>query len=417
MEGSPVKLLYPIKTLSFGKEPDSNAAFLHEAYLKHRKKYLFKGHSKRATIILAGKWYWEEVFQESRALIRQNGKKVQEMTGIPVWRQYIDMVKLSLTLPCRPQSYYIFDLFNPANRAVAKDYLFRHEVKNVLYKMLTKIDKLGKLSPLTDKGAFAQRAHEFGLPLAPTICSIANQEVIMYEDAPKDDIFVKALDGRGGRGAEVWHYHSDKNTYKRKKDKKRYAFVEIIEKYKQHSDKKPIIIQTRLKNHPEVADLSCDAVSTCRVVTLLNEEDQPEVTVAVFRMAARKGKIVDNIHKGGIAAPIDIETGTLGKATNLGKEAGLGRLSTHPVTGGIIEGRTLPHWDEIVALAIKAHECFRPRVIVGWDICITDRGPVIIEGNAQPCVDLAQRPHNQPLGSTRFGELMAFHIRRNFAQK
>ena len=416
-----MKLLYPAKRLKLGinaEKASKNAALLHKYYFKHRKQYLIPDYSKAETRKLKWKWYREEVLQASYDLAKKNGKVVQKMTGVSMQRQFIDMVKLSLTLPCRPQSYYIFDFFDPKNRAVARDYIYRHEVKNVLYKMLLKgTKKIQEKSPLTNKGDFADKAKKAGLPLAPTFCSIKNEKVKLYEEIPKEDLFVKALNGKGGRGAEAWFYLQDEDRYQKMGETKSYEISEVLEAYRVQSKKSPVIIQGKLRNHPDVADISCDAVSTCRVVTLINEDDQPEVVAAVFRMAARSGHVVDNIHAGGVSSPIAIDTGVLGQAINLGINAGLGRVSTHPVTGAAIEGRQLPYWDEILSLAVHAHDCFRPRVLVGWDICITDAGPVVIEGNAQPCVDIIQRAENRPIGTTRMGELLAYHIQKNFKKK
>jgi len=38
-------------------------------------------------------------------------------------------------------------------------------------------------------------------------------------------------------------------------------------------------------------------------------------------------------------------------------------------------------------------------------------GPVIIEGNAGPDVDIVERTCGEPLGNSRFGLRLAFHVR------
>lgn len=63
------------------------------------------------------------------------------------------------------------------------------------------------------------------------------------------------------------------------------------------------------------------------------------------------------------------------------------------------------------ALAVKAHEAFADRVIVGWDIAIDPDGPIIVEGNGSPDMDLMQR--FMELGfchQHRFSELLAHHL-------
>jgi hypothetical protein len=102
----------------------------------------------------------------------------------------------------------------------------------------------------------------------------------------------------------------------------------------------------------------------------------------------------------------------LGPASDLGDDAQLGWLDAHPDTGAAITGRVLPLWDEVLALAAQAHRAFADRTVIGWDIAITADGPVLIEGNSGPDVDLLQRPMRRGLGCGRLGELMAFHLEK-----
>jgi glutathione synthase/RimK-type ligase-like ATP-grasp enzyme len=120
--------------------------------------------------------------------------------------------------------------------------------------------------------------------------------------------------------------------------------------------------------------------------------------------------VVDNMHRGGLAAPVEIGTGVLGVASGYATAGSAGRHTHHPVSGGAIEGRRLPMWEQARELACQAHRAFPPRLLVGWDIAVTPTGPVLVEGNEQPGVDGLQRLHNLALGEHRFGELLAFHL-------
>lgn len=77
----------------------------------------------------------------------------------------------------------------------------------------------------------------------------------------------------------------------------------------------------------------------------------------------------------------------------------------------------LPRWQDVLALALRAHAASPAKVAVGWDIAITDAGPVPVEGNGSPCVDLIQRDQRTPLGSERFGELFVWHVERALASR
>jgi hypothetical protein len=117
---------------------------------------------------------------------------------------------------------------------------------------------------------------------------------------------------------------------------------------------------------------------------------------------------VDNVHAGGIAARVDIPTGRLSKATDLGVRPDSQWHAHHPATGATIEGRVLPFWRETLDLARRAHsEAFGDLLMVGWDIGLTDDGPILVEGNIGPDVDGVQRRSRQPLGQTRLGAALA----------
>jgi hypothetical protein len=82
----------------------------------------------------------------------------------------------------------------------------------------------------------------------------------------------------------------------------------------------------------------------------------------------------------------------------------------------MIVGHPLPLWTDTKALAIAAHRAFADRVMIGWDIAITDDGPIIVEGNSSPDLDIVQR-FGAPVCNSRFGELLAWHLReRGFAR-
>jgi hypothetical protein len=125
--------------------------------------------------------------------------------------------------------------------------------------------------------------------------------------------------------------------------------------------------------------------------------------------------VVDNFHAGGILAKVDLRTGVLGRATDgaMALGPGTGWCERHPQTGGQILGRRLPFWPEVLDLARRAHAtAFSDHVLIGWDIAILDDGPRLVEGNKGPDLDLVQRSHGEPLGNARFGQLLAYNLRR-----
>jgi hypothetical protein len=108
---------------------------------------------------------------------------------------------------------------------------------------------------------------------------------------------------------------------------------------------------------------------------------------------------VDNYHAGGFASPIDIATGRVGPG--IAKD-GFERVGAHPESGVRFEGMTLPFWDETLALVKRVAPFFYDLRTLGWDIAITNSGPMIIEANYLWGVDIVQRPQAEGLNQGRF---------------
>jgi Sugar-transfer associated ATP-grasp len=60
------------------------------------------------------------------------------------------------------------------------------------------------------------------------------------------------------------------------------------------------------------------------------------------------------------------------------------RLDHFPVTGTAVEGAVLPDFHKAVELAVRAHRAVGDYGILGADILLSDRGPIVNEVNANP---------------------------------
>ena len=338
---------------------------------------------------------------------RRNGRIVERRCGKSPLRQFCEQLRLA-GAGILPPWYYVFEFHDDAKRQQAGNYIHRYQTKLGMYEQLT-----GSVtSPLSNKYEFARWLEKAGVRAVQPVL-LARDGTLITTDGrppalPAADLFLKPQRARGGKGAERWDYRSGRYLHGG------LALDEtaFLEHLRLKSANGNWLVQRRLVNHPALQDLANGALATLRVVTLLNEAGEPEVTNAVFRMAVGDNHTVDNIHAGGIAAAVDLATGSLSAATNIGMDASLGWLDRHPDSGAAITGRVLPMWNDVLALACRAHEALNDRMIVGWDIALLEDGACVIEGNSGPCVDLIQRPHAAPLGDGRFGELLAYHIRQ-----
>jgi len=334
-----------------------------------------------------------------------NGRTISQRFGRSIIAQLSDQLKVYLKHGMLPRWYYIFSLYEAGGLAPARDYLNRFETKPILFALLNSRGT----SPLGDKVGFAAHCVAHGVPHIPVLAVSGGKFEADGRTLPPVDPFMKPINARGCRGAERWDWLAD-DRYGGPEGA-RLSRADLLARL--NSGDEAVLVQPRAVNHPALLDLSNGALATLRVLTCLDEQGRPELVGAVLRMAVGDNRTVDNFHAGGIAAPVDLDTGRLGCASNLGDNVKLGWLSRHPDIGGQIEGRLLPLWPQVLALARQAHLAFADRVVVGWDIAILADGPSVVEGNSGPDVDIMQRGLKRGIGRGRFAELLLHHL-RNF---
>ncbi len=105
--------------------------------------------------------------------------------------------------------------------------------------------------------------------------------------------------------------------------------------------------------------------------------------VQVFSAGLRigtKGRSLDNWTAGGILLGIDLESGRV-REEGFYKPGYGGRVSRHPQTDVPFSGFEIPYFNDALELAKGLHGYLYGIHSVGWDIAITEAGPIIIEGN------------------------------------
>lgn len=183
----------------------------------------------------------------------------------------------------------------------------------------------------------------------------------------KQEIMVKPSSGSCGQGIEKLDISScdTKGLYEKLVSEKRCLLEEVVTQCE------------------AIGDLHPSSINTLRVVTL-----NQKVVVAFLRIG-NKGYVVDNFNHEGLAAPVDIDTGII-KYKAIDKEHH--EYDRHPYTGKAIVGLTIPMWDEVKSLCEQASKVIPQVGYVGWDVCVSDAGPLLIEGNEFPGHDIYQLP-------------------------
>jgi len=148
------------------------------------------------------------------------------------------------------------------------------------------------------------------------------------------------------------------------------------------------IFQELLDQHPRVSDIYSGSINTIRIYTIRRPNNQPRIISARMRFGAF-GSVVDNASAGGFVVPVDHEKWCLEKhGVTQFKHGGL-VYTKHPDTGFVFENFIIPLGKEAGELCLSAARFFRNQII-GWDIAITKKGPIVLEANDNPCLVGAQ---------------------------
>ena len=236
-----------------------------------------------------------------------------------------------------------------------------------------KINRIGcidcSVALLRDKFLFYKYMRGCGLPVPDVFCLIDNGVFYdeNYNQITEDslfgnsDFFIKEIDGECA--SFVKHIANWKDIH---------CFDDKINNGK-------FILQRRVYQAQEMNCIYPGSINTYRIVTI-NKNGEPYVLTSILRVGTSKSGNVDNWAAGGLALGIDNETGNLKKWGYYKPQYGT-KTSEHPDTGVVFEETTAPSYQEAVRIAIDAARRFYGVRAIGWDIAITENGPIFIEGN------------------------------------
>lgn len=162
--------------------------------------------------------------------------------------------------------------------------------------------------------------------------------------------------------------------------------------YKYIKDKGDVILEEVIIQHPGMNKLYPGAINTCRIVGFLKDN---EVKIIVAYLRVGNGAIVDNFNSGGMVVPINVKTGKI-EYSALDKKHNL--YKKHPATGTKFIGFEIPMWEEALDLVKKAGTKIPEVRLAGYDIGISEKGPVLVEINDFPGHDIYQLPPHRTNG-------------------
>jgi len=146
--------------------------------------------------------------------------------------------------------------------------------------------------------------------------------------------------------------------------------------------KNSYIHQEVVIQHRDVNLIHSKSLNTIRLETFIDKKDEIHFLGSFMRFGSGDS-VVDNVSSGGFFVPVNVEEGKLFKKALTGMIKGAKVSDKHPDSGFVFEGFKIPYFEEALMLVRQSASLF-PSYIQGWDIAITENGPIIIEGNHFP---------------------------------
>lgn len=274
---------------------------------------------------------------------------------------FFDMIYTGIKFQAGYMDYKLFEMYNMNNKEKAT--IITRGVNNNYIKLLNDPED-SKI--FHDKVLFNEKFKEY-----------LNRDYLYLKDKDYSDFVLfcnkhstfiaKPVDGSCGTNIEV--IRTNKNNRKK-------VYDSII-------SKKQFLIEEMAIQCEKLSSLHPTSVNTLRVITIGGE------VVSAFLRIGNNNNVVDNFNHGGMAAPINIETGVI-EFPAIDKSENL--YYKHPLTNTSIVGFKIPMWNKVKSLCKNASKVVLNVKLVGWDICVGDNKLFIIEANEFPGHDIYQLP-------------------------
>lgn len=137
------------------------------------------------------------------------------------------------------------------------------------------------------------------------------------------------------------------------------------------------LIEARIVQHDEMNVLSPFGLADVRVIL---HRDEPVLSMTRIPTSTSEGRA--NLHQGAVGAGIDLATGRTVHAILKGEP-----VERHPDTGVPLIGRAIPFWGRVMEISRSAAQAV-PLKYLGVDISISQAGPVLLEINVRPGLEI-----------------------------
>ena len=142
-----------------------------------------------------------------------------------------------------------------------------------------------------------------------------------------------------------------------------------------------LVFESVVHQTKQFAAFNESSVNTVRFMTTLYPDGFSRI-IATFIKIGRAGKCVDNAGGGGnVDVCVDTDSGVIKYAIQYDGWRNIKDIEVHPDSGNQLNGVVIENWQAIKDEVKKFQQAFPYCKAAGWDIAITDEGPVVIEVN------------------------------------
>jgi hypothetical protein len=317
-----------------------------------------------------GRWYlWSGWFRLYRAFFKHR-KAIDATLPVTPIKQFAHLFILTFAHTIPPHLYYPYRLYRYAEKEWL-NFVYNHELPH-WHRLLSPRLTAAEQRLITDKQHFAATLLQAGLPVIPTLQQLSTGENITSAQLfQQQSLFIKPLCGSQKRDCFELRYRSEPPHYQLCGEIESDHPQAIQQQLQQRLNQQPLLIQPLLQNHPAIARYCFEnLLATIRLITIKRDH--------AFTVLSAILEIPVNTHATIIPYPINLETGVVQPTTrSIAQRLNPERrtmLSTLPDT-------SLSEWETVLRVAQAAHHYFPNLYAIGWDLAITDKGVVLIEGN------------------------------------
>jgi Sugar-transfer associated ATP-grasp len=305
-----------------------------------------------------------------------------------------------------PSEYFAYGLWQRDHRINMDNYLYSNEAAR-LFKTLNRPSR--RPDPIGDKLAFHEMCKAHAIPTPPVLAAFAPTDTLVgFESGrpPQHDLFIKVATGKGHTERLRWHavdFESNRSFRIKPKDLGGYLA------YRARTKNRTLLVQPVLSNHPDLRVEPNGALATARLVTgrSIDGEVTPVFCFILFGLAS---KITAHSN---CVAMIDVTDGTFMPAPPQDRP-GISMYQYRQFDSN--DPRTLPDWNNALCYVKAAHKACSNFVFVGWDVAFTPHGAMLLEGNANWDAATYQTLRGEPLGHTKFADILATRLEESRSQ-